>query len=128
MGGCANQRPEIPANGSKIVRKNTEVLLTSNMLIVGDSEFVMCGSDEGNIRLWKTVAWAKHGNLNFRQKAALQYSEALKKKFKYHPEVKRIARHRHLPKNIYKERIKEWIYILLIFINIPNIKWNKSFV
>ena len=77
--------------------------------VKGDSEFVMCGSDEGNIRLWKTVAWAKHGILNFRQKAALQYSEALKKKFKHHTEVKRIARHRHLPKNIYKERIKDRI-------------------
>ena len=74
----------------------------------------MCGSDEGNIRLWKTVAWAKHGVLNFRQKAALQYSEALKKKFKHHPEVKRIARHRHLPKNIYKERIKDRISIFFL--------------
>jgi WD repeat and SOF domain-containing protein 1 len=66
----------------------------------------MCGSDEGNIRMWKTVAWSKQGQLNFRQRQSLQYAEALKKKFKYHPEVKRIARHRHLPKTIYKERLK----------------------
>jgi len=72
----------------------------------GDSEFVMCGSDEGNIRMWKTVAWSKQGQLNFRQRQSLQYSESLKRKFAHHPEVKRIRRHRHLPKTIYKERIK----------------------
>lgn len=66
----------------------------------------MCGSDEGNIRMWRTTAWAKQGQLNFRQRQSLQYSEALKRKFKHHPEVKRIARHRHLPKTIYKERMK----------------------
>ena len=26
----------------------------------------MCGSDEGNIRMWKSVAWRKEGTLNFR--------------------------------------------------------------
>lgn len=50
----------------------------------GDAQYLMCGSDEGNIRLWKTVAWAKTGVLNFRQKQSLQYSEALKKKFAHH--------------------------------------------
>ena len=72
----------------------------------GDSEYVMCGSDEGNIRMWRTIAWAKQGQLNFRQRQSLQYSESLKRKFAHHPEVKRIRRHRHLPKTIYKERIK----------------------
>jgi len=72
----------------------------------GDAQYLMCGSDEGNIRLWKTVAWAKTGVLNFRQKQSLQYSEALKKKFAHHNDVRRIARHRHLPKTIYKERMK----------------------
>ena len=50
----------------------------------GDAQYLMCGSDEGNIRLWKTVAWAKTGVLNFRQRQSLQYSEALKKKFAHH--------------------------------------------
>ena len=60
----------------------------------------MCGSDEGNIRMWKSVAWRKEGTLNFRQKAALEYSDKLKQKFKYHPQINRIARHRHVPKVI----------------------------
>ena len=37
----------------------------------------------------------------FRQKAALDYNEKLKQKFRHHPQVARIARHRHLPKVIF---------------------------
>lgn len=36
-----------------------------------------------------------------REKAALHYNEALKEKFATHPKVRRIARHRHVPKHIY---------------------------
>lgn len=36
-----------------------------------------------------------------REKAALNYSEALKEKFAGHPQVRRIARHRQVPKHIY---------------------------
>lgn len=35
-----------------------------------------------------------------RERTALNYSEALKEKFANHPQVKRIARHRHVPKHI----------------------------
>lgn len=36
-----------------------------------------------------------------REKAALNYSEALKEKFASHPQVRRIAKHRQVPKHIY---------------------------
>lgn len=36
-----------------------------------------------------------------RERAALRYSEALKEKFASHPKIKRIARHRQVPKHIY---------------------------
>lgn len=39
-----------------------------------------------------------------REKAALQYNEALKAKFAAHPQVKRIARHRQVPKHIYNAK------------------------
>lgn len=35
-----------------------------------------------------------------RERTALNYAEALKEKFSAHPQVKRIARHRHVPKHI----------------------------
>ena len=50
--------------------------------------------------MWKSVAWRKEGNLNFRQRASQNYADKLKQKFKHHPEIKRIARHRHVPKVI----------------------------
>jgi WD repeat and SOF domain-containing protein 1 len=37
-----------------------------------------------------------------REKHALQYADELKERYKHHPEVKRIARHRHVPKAIKK--------------------------
>ncbi|ELK08619.1 WD repeat and SOF domain-containing protein 1 [Pteropus alecto] len=68
-----------------------------------DSKYIMCGSDEMNIRLWKANASEKLGVLTSREKAARDYNQKLKEKFQYHPHVKRIARHRHLPKSIYSQ-------------------------
>lgn len=36
-----------------------------------------------------------------REKAALNYSEALKEKYAAHPQIQRINRHRHVPSHIY---------------------------
>ncbi|XP_007901403.1 DDB1- and CUL4-associated factor 13 [Callorhinchus milii] len=71
-----------------------------------DSKYILCGSDEMNIRLWKAHASEKLGIISPREKAALNYNEKLKEKFLHHPQIKRIARHRHLPKSIYTQ-IKE---------------------
>ncbi|ELK32848.1 DDB1- and CUL4-associated factor 13 [Myotis davidii] len=68
-----------------------------------DSKYIMCGSDEMNIRLWKANASEKLGVLTSREKTAKDYNQKLKEKFQYHPHIKRIARHRHLPKPIYSQ-------------------------
>lgn len=68
-----------------------------------DSKYILCGSDEMNIRLWKANASEKLGVLTSRERAANDYNQKLKEKFQYHPHVKRIARHRHLPKSIYSQ-------------------------
>lgn len=41
--------------------------------------------------------------LTSREKVAKDYNQKLKEKFQYHPHIKRIARHRHLPKPIYSQ-------------------------
>lgn len=41
--------------------------------------------------------------LTSREKAAKDYNQKLKEKFQYHPHIRRIARHRHLPKSIYSQ-------------------------
>ncbi|XP_051879168.1 DDB1- and CUL4-associated factor 13 [Pristis pectinata] len=68
-----------------------------------DNKYILCGSDEMNIRLWKANASEKLGVLMPREKAALNYNQKLKEKFQHHPQIKRIARHRHLPKMIYNQ-------------------------
>jgi WD repeat and SOF domain-containing protein 1 len=39
-----------------------------------------------------------------REKAAFKYNQALKQKFAAHPQINRIARHRQVPKYIYKQQ------------------------
>ncbi|XP_010861793.1 DDB1- and CUL4-associated factor 13 isoform X1 [Bos indicus] len=68
-----------------------------------DSKYIMCGSDEMNIRLWKANASEKLGVLTSRERAATDYNQKLKEKFQHHPHIKRISRHRHLPKSIYSQ-------------------------
>lgn len=65
-----------------------------------DNKYILTGSDEMNIRMWKAKASEKLGILKPRERTALNYAEALKEKFSAHPQVKRIARHRHVPKHI----------------------------
>ncbi|XP_058810747.1 DDB1- and CUL4-associated factor 13 [Phymastichus coffea] len=66
-----------------------------------DNKYIISGSDEMNIRVWKARASEKLGVLKPRERAALNYSEALKEKFASHPQVRRIARHRQVPKHVY---------------------------
>lgn len=66
-----------------------------------DDKYIISASDEMNIRLWKAHASEKLGLLKPREREQLEYNDKLKDKFKYFPEIKRIKRHRHLPKAIY---------------------------
>ncbi|VDO29705.1 unnamed protein product [Haemonchus placei] len=65
-----------------------------------DNKFVLSGSNEMNVRVWKAKAAEKLGPLAPREKAAFAYSEKLREQFKEHPEIRRIARHRNVPKSI----------------------------
>ncbi|EDV23507.1 uncharacterized protein TRIADDRAFT_50515 [Trichoplax adhaerens] len=67
-----------------------------------DNNFIVSGSDETNLRLWKADSSARLGALTARQKASNNYNKKLKKKFENHPQVKRILRHRHVPKPIHR--------------------------
>ncbi|CAL1539148.1 unnamed protein product [Lymnaea stagnalis] len=69
-----------------------------------DNKYILSGSDEMNIRLWKAKASEKLGVLKPRERTAFNTAETLKKMFKDHPEIKRISRHRHLPKLIHQQK------------------------
>jgi WD repeat and SOF domain-containing protein 1 len=69
-----------------------------------DSRYIVTGSEDTNIRIWKARASESLHTLLPREKEKLLYSEKLKKKYKYNQEIKRILRHRHLPKFIMKRK------------------------
>lgn len=73
-----------------------------------DSQFVLSGSDDGNVRLWKSQASAAVGQtMKPREQAALQYRQALVKKYSHTDEVRRISKSRNIPKLIRKQHAQE---------------------
>ncbi|TBU25364.1 WD40 repeat-like protein [Dichomitus squalens] len=71
-------------------------------LYTGDSRFVLSGSDDGNVRVWKAHASDKLGIITARERAAIEYRESLKSRWKADSEVSKISRTRHLPKPVHK--------------------------
>jgi len=65
-----------------------------------DSRFVLSGSEDANVRVWKNKASEKLGVLEDREKHAIAYREKLVEKFSRLPEIKRIKRHVHVPKMV----------------------------
>lgn len=65
-----------------------------------DNKFIVTGSDDSNLRLWKAVANEQLGQLTTREEAATQYRQALVKKYQHLPEVRKISRARKIPKVI----------------------------
>lgn len=68
-----------------------------------DNTYVISGSDDTNIRLWKARSNEKLGQLTPREESAMQYREALIKKYQHMPGVKKIHRARKIPKVIKKQ-------------------------
>ncbi|CAF2529404.1 unnamed protein product [Rotaria sp. Silwood2] len=66
-----------------------------------DNKYVISGSDEMCLRLWKAKASEKLGVIRDREAETLEYNDALKEKFAHFPKVKRIAQQRNLPKHVY---------------------------
>ncbi|KAF9733414.1 hypothetical protein PMIN06_007535 [Paraphaeosphaeria minitans] len=67
-----------------------------------DNNYVLSGSDDGNVRLWRAKASSRQGVKSAAQRQKLQYNESLKERYAHMPEIKRIARHRHVPKQVKK--------------------------
>lgn len=67
-----------------------------------DNAYVLSGSDDGNVRLWRARASDRQGVKTARQRQSLETQEALKQRYSHMPEIRRIARHRHLPKQVKK--------------------------
>ena len=75
----------------------------NSVLYTMDNRYIISGSEDTNIRIWKANASESLKPLLPREKESLAYAEKLKKKYKYNPEIKRILKHRHLPSIIKKK-------------------------
>lgn len=71
-------------------------------IFTSDARFVLSGSDDGNVRLWKAKASEKLGIIDARERAAMEYRESLKERWRYDQEIGRIVRRRHIPKPVLK--------------------------
>ena len=69
-----------------------------------DDKYVLSGSDDTNIRVWKAVANDSIKILNKREEDAKNYRKKLIEKYQYMPEIKRIKNQKHLPKYIIKKK------------------------
>lgn len=62
-------------------------------LFTHDAKFVLSGSDDGNVRIWKAKAHEKLGIIDSRERAAIEYRESLKQKWKADAQVSKVARY-----------------------------------
>ena len=67
-----------------------------------DSNYILSGSDDGNIRLWRAHASQREGIKSAKQRQSLEYNTALSERYAHMPEIRRIKRHRHIPKVVKK--------------------------
>lgn len=65
-----------------------------------DSKYILSGSDDGNVRVWRANANERSSVKSTRQRAKMEYDAALTERFKHMPEIKKIQKARRLPKAV----------------------------
>ncbi|KAJ7621127.1 WD40 repeat-like protein [Roridomyces roridus] len=74
----------------------------SSTLFTSDARFVLSGSDDGNVRIWKANASERLGIVTTRERAAIEYRDSLKQRWKSDGEVGRVIRSRHVPRPVHQ--------------------------
>jgi WD repeat and SOF domain-containing protein 1 len=74
-----------------------------------DAKYILSGSDDTNVRLWKAQASAPLARTMPRERAKLDYLNALKKRYAFVPEVRNILQQRHVPKSILKGKQAKFV-------------------
>eukprot|EP00761_Pharyngomonas_kirbyi_P009996 gb/GECH01010014.1/.p1 GENE.gb/GECH01010014.1/~~gb/GECH01010014.1/.p1 ORF type:complete len:453 (+),score=96.82 gb/GECH01010014.1/:1-1359(+) len=93
--------------GRRQVQHSRDVYHTKRMNRVlsvrysGDGKYVLCGSDDQNIRLWKAHSAELMRMPSQQEERRNKYFGALKKKYQSHQEIRSIASHHHVPMPVY---------------------------
>ncbi len=71
-------------------------------MYTSDNRCILSGSDDGNVRLWRANASDRSGIKSARQRQNREYDEALVRRYAHMPEIRRIKRHRRIPRTVRK--------------------------
>jgi WD repeat and SOF domain-containing protein 1 len=74
-----------------------------------DAQYIISGSDETNIRLWKAQASQSLGVDKARDERKKLYNDTIKRRFAHMPELRHIAHNNHVPKSVKKAKSIEHI-------------------
>lgn len=72
----------------------------------GDGYYILSGSNEGNVRIWKSNSSQLEKTMNARQRAAISTNQQLINKFQNTGEIWQILNSRHVPKKIRNKRAR----------------------
>ena len=97
----------------------------NSILYTNDAKYIVSGSEDTNLRIWKSHAADAIKPLLPREKEQLAYADKLKKKYKNNKEIKRIMRHSHLPKLLLKKQKQRQIKKLAKYRKDENMRVNN---
>ncbi|KAI9891989.1 MAG: rRNA-processing protein sof1 [Vezdaea aestivalis] len=67
-----------------------------------DSKYVLSGSDDGTVRVWRAEAGSRSGIKSARERSKRQYDEKLVERWGHMPEIRRIKKHKRVPRTVKK--------------------------
>lgn len=91
---------KITERRSRDVYYNKRMHNINGVKYTNNGNFVVSGSDDGSLRVWKSEASKKLEAMSYKEEQAIEYANMLKEKYKDVPEIKRISKHRFLPKKL----------------------------
>ncbi|KAH6903107.1 snoRNA binding protein [Coprinopsis sp. MPI-PUGE-AT-0042] len=101
-GGGKGHAGEKGPGGREVVYHTKRMQRVTSTIYSADARFVLCGSDDGNVRIWKAKASEKLGIVTARERASMEYRDSLMKRWSVDKDVGKVMRTRHLPKAVYK--------------------------
>lgn len=89
-----------------------------------ENHYVLSGSEDTNIRVWKDDPSRKIGPQGIREERKTQYRKTLQEKFKYNKEIKKLNR-AHMPKYLNTARTREQIMKEAKYRKKENVEYNN---